>query len=429
MIERIKVWYYSHKTWIYNIQYILYSIILLIFVMMIDLGYYNVRKYIPDLFFTSVSLSKTILSTLAGAQLTITTFTFSTILSVMTNYMSNFSPRTIENFVEEKITMKVLGIFFGGFFYSITALYFMRDFLDDQLVISGFVAVAYAVVSMFYFIIFIQKVIYSSKGDNLISNIYEQTLKVIEKELEDREEYHGIFSEENSESINIYPTSNGFLSAIDYTIIASLLSENKFEFIVDARIGDFVNVEKPVAHINRLEQVSIEEKIMSALGNCFVVKDSKVYQNDYRHGIDKIEEIAVRALSPGINDPTTAIHCIHKITLLLAYLSKTSNNHIVIKTNDNLKISYTSHTFEDDLYYSFNQIIHYGKEDIDVMFAVFEGLETLYYSSNKENKEKVFKISKDIYENILPKPDGEISREKLDYIYSSILSKEKYNEA
>ena len=140
--------------------------------------------------------------------------------------------------------------------------------------------------------------------------------------------------------------------------------------------------------------------------------------------IDKIEEIAIRALSSGTNDPNTSIYCIHKIAMLLTHLSKSTNNHIVIKENENVSIAYTAYSFEEDLYFSFNQIIHYGKEDVDVMYSVFEALETLYYSSEKPNKEIVVEFTKDIYNNIMPTPKGKLSQIRLEEAYNNIINPE-----
>ena len=126
-MERFKIFYHNHRTWFYNLQYILVSIILMIIVSLIDLCIIPIQPYLPGVLLTKVGLAKSILTTMAGALLTITTFTFSTILSVMSAYASNFTPRAVENFVNMKITMKVLGVFVGGFFYCISMLLFMRD--------------------------------------------------------------------------------------------------------------------------------------------------------------------------------------------------------------------------------------------------------------------------------------------------------------
>lgn len=85
-------------------------------IILIDNGTLPIQQYIPNIFFTSVDLAKQILGTLAGALLTITTFTFSTILIVLTMYSSQFSPRVVDNFLTNKITMKVLGLFVGVFY-------------------------------------------------------------------------------------------------------------------------------------------------------------------------------------------------------------------------------------------------------------------------------------------------------------------------
>ena len=144
------------------------SIFILIGVALVDLNLWDVERFLPQFMFTDVSLARIILAPLAGALLTITTFTFSAILAVMIKYSNSYSTKTIENFIKEKSTMKVLGIFIGGFVYNICALLLLQGIGEDEKVIAGFVGVVYAIISIIYFTIFVQNVIFSMQSIILI---------------------------------------------------------------------------------------------------------------------------------------------------------------------------------------------------------------------------------------------------------------------
>ncbi|MDO5096970.1 MAG: DUF2254 family protein [Peptostreptococcaceae bacterium] len=185
-MEQIKLFFYNHKSWVYNLQYIFYSLILVILVTIIDLRIIPVQELLPDFMTMDVALSRSVLTTLAGSLLTITTFTFSTILVILNMYASSFTPRVVENFVNIKITMKVLGIFIGGFFYCITTLIFMQDFFEHQHLIAGTVAIIYSIVCIVYFVRFVQAVLKNFQGVNLIYDIAEEAKGVIANEVERR---------------------------------------------------------------------------------------------------------------------------------------------------------------------------------------------------------------------------------------------------
>ena len=107
----------------HTVIYIALGFLLAIIVSLIDRDAWGLIQYIPKALTTTPSMAKNILTTLAGSLLTITTFTFSTVLTVLSIYSSNFTPRIVENFLHKKITMQVLGLFVGAFIYSILTLW------------------------------------------------------------------------------------------------------------------------------------------------------------------------------------------------------------------------------------------------------------------------------------------------------------------
>src|SRR5690554_4879384 len=187
MIQKIRVLYENNKVWLFLSKYLFFSLLLAMLILLIDSRILPLIQYIPGFFLTGIDLAKTILGTLAGALLTITTFTFSTIMVVLTTYSSNFSPRVVENFLTDRISMKVLGIFTGGFFYCITTLLFMRTTVQNQLVLSATVAVVYSIVCIAYFILFVFSVSSSIQASKLITRLFVESMELIEKTLEFRD--------------------------------------------------------------------------------------------------------------------------------------------------------------------------------------------------------------------------------------------------
>src|SRR5699024_10015275 len=108
--------------------------------------------------------------------------------------------------------------------------------------------------------------------------------------------------------------------------------------------------------------------------------------------LQKLVEIALRAISPAINDPHTAINCINRIGTTLSELSNDYKEVYYLADHDeNLRILQYPKTFEDYLYKSFYQLIHFAQEDVSIYYSL---IEVLYYYSLIEVLYKLALISK-----------------------------------
>ena len=172
MREKLKVLWDDNRTWLYVAEYVGIAVVLLVAVLLVDLRVVPLIDHIPDVLLTSLELAKSIHSTLAGALLTITTFTFTTTMAVLTTYSSNYSPRVVENFLQQKSTMKVLGTFAGGFVYCICCLFFMRNAFSDYRILSAGIAILYAVWCVIQFVVFILSVANAVQMQNLVAGLY-----------------------------------------------------------------------------------------------------------------------------------------------------------------------------------------------------------------------------------------------------------------
>ena len=411
MIEKIKKFYANNTVWLFLLKYIFISIILSVAAVLIDTRTLPLLDNIPSIFLTSVDLAKVILGTLAGALLTITTFTFSTIMVVLTMYSSNFSPRVINNFLTDKVSMKVLGVFVGGFIYCISTLFFMKNSFSEYLVVSATIGVLYAIFSIIYFIIFIYRVSSSIQATKLIKRVYDESYNIIEDALAYKEKNENL-SEYNVDKYKkkeeVRTKTSGYLQLMNLEALLKTINGIDSKLIMHSQIGDFINQNQNIATIYHNEE-NLEEGLAEDLVSKITLDDERLSFNDYRYSLQKIVDIALRAISPGINDPNTAIHCINILGVLLGKLSRISGSYTVIRDEESEGVViYEDFNFSEDLYFTFYQIAHYGKEDVSVVVSLLRAINRISNISDRENikilkefSDYVYDISKDNFSHRL----------------------------
>ena len=422
MKNKIKLFFYNNRRWIYCLEYIFYSIILLAIVTYIDSSYSGLTKYVPHIMLSSVELAMTVLSSLVSALLTITTFTFSTILAVFTLYHNSFTPRSVENFLDKKITMKVLGIFIGGFVYCLVSLNFMKSGQDQRLVIAGTIGVIYAIWGAIYFVIFVQNVLSGVNYSKLLENIADKTDKMIDKELEDRDFELLEKAEWTKKEKRISAPESGYLEIIDIEKIKKIIQDEDIVFTIEVSKGDFITQKQTLGYLSK---DSLDDETIEKIQKQFLFTETRISDEDYKVGLRKIAEIAARALSPGINDPNTAIHCTRKLSILLSHLAKVDSNHHYIKTDGKARIYYTSKSFKEMLVEHMQPIITYGETDASVLKAVFQGLLLIKVSASEKNKKIVMDFAEDLYQSAVDNFKRESDLSLFMEIYQEIMTGSK----
>ena len=155
------------------------------------------------------------------------------------------------------------------------------------------------------------------------------------------------------------------------------------------QIIDIDNKTKKLVSNTDAEILREKEELREKISRFLVINIFNNREEDYHRGIVNLTEIANMALSPGINDPNTAIMCIQKISSLLGKLLSTAKQFIVLKEDNNTKIIYRSYSVEDEMYLAFSQIISYSGGDPLVTKAVLEGIYMIYMMAGMSAKEDV----------------------------------------
>ncbi|GAB3067154.1 DUF2254 domain-containing protein [Salinicoccus sesuvii] len=386
----------KNSIWVTPVLYCLLAVLLALVVVYTDINILPRLDFeLPFFLATEVDLAKEILGSISGALLTMTTITFSTIMVVLTTYSSQFSPRVLTNFVNDHRTMRVLGVFMGGFLYSILSLAFMQQATFEGEVISAIVAVILAVLCLFFFAYFIHFVASSIQVSNLIDSLVDDVKEEIEREAKRIEQDHVIVADIKPQMVTEYATSTvlrsesfGFIQFVDHDDLFEWAEKNKAVIHVNRFIGEFVTTTTDILTIHHDEDTEIPE---SLIGNVTIGREQNVYQ-DVDYGLHKIVDVSLRALSPGINDPNTAVQCIHYMTEALIKSFKYTGTYVAYKdTQHMVRLISKRSSVEDKLYNAFSQISFYGRQDVVVLEALFESMENITINSSNDVK-KVMKL-------------------------------------
>lgn len=401
---------------------IIFAIFSLILACMDNYSSIDMEKYLPDLIFTSRQLALNIFSMEVASLLAMLTLTFSVMMVVLTNYSSQLSPRTLQDFLENKTTRRIMGYYIGVITFSIISLFFVKTDEYETVVISPVFGVIFFIAAIILFGYFIHFISRSIQINLYIQKLTSDTYKLIEK----REAVIGNDSRITNDSldnfeevlkgksIEIKNTKSGFLQKYDEEKLFRFAKEKKCLIWCEKRIGDYILEEDTLIKVYDYQDITLEEVQDKIIEMINIGDETNLYE-DLNAGTKKLVEIAVKALSPGINDPATAIFCIEEIGFLLQKMAGVSEAKVYTDEEEETRLIVRGITFEKLLFHNFYQIKHYGIKDLAVLDAILGALITISKDNHFEIKNQVWSFGKYIISSI-------------DHMYKSKLEEEYIKE-
>jgi uncharacterized membrane protein len=272
--------------------------------------------------------ARLLLATIAGAMATVAGVTYSIIIVTLTLASNQFGHRLLANFMRDIGNQIVLGIFIATFLHSLLVLLAVGHDINDPFIpyISIIVSVLLALVSVVVLIFFIHHATEVIQAKNLIARVSHDLNRVIDRVFPTESEDHLSSNTENNSSVNlevdaapIMATGSGYLQAIDWDNLVKVAAENGLILSSQYRVGKFVIEGTPLLLVWPKEKLN--RQLAEKLRNRFILGDQRTYEQDIEFAIDQLVEIAVRALSPAINDPFTAMMCIDRLGTALSQLA------------------------------------------------------------------------------------------------------------
>lgn len=389
-----------HATfWFVPVLIIIISILLAIGLMYVDqvitLSQDGLARYF---LVNSADSARTILSTISGAMIGVAGTVFSVTLVVLTLASSQFGPRLIRNFMYVRLNQVVLGSYVATYLYCLFVLNAIKGSEGYSFVpaISILAAIIAAFINIILLIVFIHQIAISIQADKVISDISELISKQIQtlfpKKKNDESDYEQSFSVDQikskyTKSIVVRSPKNGYLQYIDNE---SLLKEiDSFKGLIELHFSPGDHLVKGIEIGQLYSNIDLDQEQLESIASYFIIGKTKDAQQDLEFYIHQIVEIASRALSPGINDPFTAIACLDALTATLCHLAQVRfPSRYIVNDEMNLRIITDALHFEAVLDSSLHQIRQFSAGSTAVIIRLMEALITINKFAHKEDHKK-----------------------------------------
>ena len=338
-------------------------------------------------FTQSADSARTILSVIGGAMIGIAGTVFSITLVVLTLASSQFGPRLLRNFMYNRLNQIVLGMYVSTYIYCLIVLNAVKGNDNFSFVpsISILMAIILAIVCIIFLIFFIHQVSMSIQPSYVINSIRSELDKNIKETFSDQnskvqvniDEIIPEIEQNLKVRISVTNIQDGYLQYIDFSPLLSIAKENNLLIKIKIKPGTYLVKGALLAEISSAGPS--EEKMISKIQSSFVTAHIKTTFQDAEFAIDQIVEIACKALSPGINDPFTAITCIDNLSAIMCDLAKRQfPEKYYLDDEDKLRIITHPLHFPGLIDAAYNQIRQYGASSPSVLIRLMEVLNTIH---------------------------------------------------
>ncbi|HUP22233.1 MAG TPA: DUF2254 domain-containing protein [Thermoanaerobaculia bacterium] len=326
--------------------------------------------------------ARAILSTIAGSMITIAGVSFSIVIVALSLASNQFGHRLLRNFMRDRANQVVLGTFISTFVYCLLTLRSIRSVEDGKFVphLSVTLGIGFALLSLAVLIYFIHHVSSSIQADHVINVVAEDLDQSIER----------LFPEHLGEGSDSYPQPDpgewkgwelrprdgGYLQAVDDERLMKLAVEHELRINLFVRPGSFLT--PGIAFANISPKASWTEDLDDELLDCFSTGKARTTQQDVEFAIEQLVEIAVRALSPGINAPYTAVACLDRLLQAFSRLvHRQFPSPLRLSDEGVVRVMAQTTDFGSLVHQAFDPIRHYGASSPIVLSRMVEILDLL----------------------------------------------------
>jgi len=339
----------------------------------------------PRLFGAGAAGARGMLSTIAGSMMSVVGVTFSMTLVALAMASSQYTSRVLRNFMSSRLTQAVLGIFSGIFAYCLIVLRTIRGgdegaFVPNLAVFFGFVL---AVGGVGVLIFFIHHVASSIQASSIIATVAHETIHAIDR-LFPKQLGHGPGEADDAPSPcslvgrkwrAVPAKQSGYIQSVDNAALLRLACEQKTVVRMERGIGEFVVEETALVSLSL--ETSPDSGTTSALRAAFSLSRYRTLEQDAAFGIRQLVDVALKALSPGINDTTTAVTCVDYLTTILARLAPQQIPSSHRYEDGELRVISKGPSFQSLLSESFEQIRECAKGNVAILLQLLDALQTI----------------------------------------------------
>jgi uncharacterized membrane protein len=340
-----------------------------------------VSAWVPTAVFPSHAdpqVAQIILAGIAASMMTVVSIVFAILLMTLTLASMQFSPRIIVSFSKDQVTQWTLGIFLGTFSYCMAALPAARSFphpFEPVATVMG--AMVLALMCVGWLLFFIHHISQAISVNHIVDRIAKETEGIINEMMPSPHRPDRMKPAEglkpNPSEVAISNHESGYIRFIDTRRLCSLAKQYHVSIRVLRRVGHFVPAGIPLMMVSKGNRLSYEET--TQLLAAFDSGPTRTLQQDVEFGVLQIVDIALKAISPAVNDPTTAISCVDQLSrIMIRFASRQPPDDLLYDPPGVIRASVGWIHFERLLEAAFEQIRMYSKTDVAVSLRMLRAL-------------------------------------------------------
>ena len=338
--------------------------------------------WVPTILFPSHAdpqVAQVILAGIAASIMTVVSIVFAILLMTLTLASMQFSPRIIVSFSRDRVTQWTLGIFLGTFLYCMAALPAARSLPQPFAPVATVLgAMALALVCVGLLLFFIHHISQAISVNHIVDRIAVETEAVIDEimpwphllnhHVKDAEPLRP-----NPSEVAVLSHDSGYIRFVDTRRLVALAKHYHVTIRVLRRVGHFVPAGIPLMMVSKGTRLLPEgvAELLAALD----LGPIRTLQQDVEFGVLQIVDVALKAISPAVNDPTTAINCVDQLSrILIRFASREPPDELLHNPPGIVRASIGWIHFERLLEAAFEQIRMYSKTDVAVSLRLLRAL-------------------------------------------------------
>jgi uncharacterized membrane protein len=300
------------------------------------------------------SAARTVLSVIAGSLITVAGLTFSITMVALQLASAQFSPRVLRTFFADRITQITIGTYVGTFVYALLVLRSVGSLGTSGFVprLSVTLAAVFGIAAVVLLIVFLQHVAQMIQVSHIMGTIAHETLERLDAlyperygEPEDHESYLEDWRAEPAGTVA--PAGPGYVQRIALETLAERLEGEADRVAILVCPGDFASPEAPIAELWPAEAADLCRRHVQ---DAVTIRRERDLEQDVDFGLRQLTDTALKALSPGVNDPATAVTCIGYLrTILVRLVERAAPPAIREFPERNLTVAVRRRAFEEYL--------------------------------------------------------------------------------
>lgn len=340
-------------------------------------------KVVPYLFGGGPEAARSVLSAVAASLITVTSLTFSLTVVTLQLASSQYSPRILRTFVRDRFVHLALALLLGTFTYSLMVLRTVHTPTGDEdaFVPHVSVTVAYllAIASVVVLVFFLAHLARQIRAELILLEVHSDTTETLRRVL-DR---YPVGEARTAPAVpatgvtTVCAQSSGFLTSVDERTLLSAAVHAGAVVQVDRFPGDSIVAGTPVAAVwPVVEGTDLAGEALADLtakvGKAVCTGFERTAAEDIAFGLRQLVDVAIRALSPAVNDPTTAVHALnHASALLCEVVGHDLGPRLLRDDEGRVRVVLSGPDAASLLDLVMTQTRHYGAADPDMLVRLF----------------------------------------------------------